>query len=72
MSSTNRDLTEEEQTMHHHAAMVKSDLVAYQKSTSGDTVRENLWVSALMMRLVFLVLAVRCYNKSSDSTRKCH
>lgn len=72
MSSTTRHLTEEEQTMHHYAAMVRSDLLAYQRSTAGDAVQESMWTSALMIRLVLLLLTVRCYNKSSHSIRKYH
>ena len=46
-----QDLTQEEQVLHHYAAMVKGDLEAYRMSASRH---EQRWKIAFEERLVFL------------------
>jgi hypothetical protein len=64
--SATQDLTQEEQTLHHYAAMVKEDLKAY--CASDAPTLGVIWQVAFRVHLVFL--AIHCYNQSSYSFRK--
>jgi hypothetical protein len=51
MSTSDLSLTEDEQTLHHHAAMLKKGLEAYRASAGRD---EAAWRDVFKAQLVFL------------------
>lgn len=51
MSTSELSLTEDEQTLHHHAAILKKELGAYHASADRD---ETTWRDVFRAHLVFL------------------
>jgi hypothetical protein len=60
MSSSDLNLTPDEQIIHHHAAMLKKELEAYHACTPRD---ENTW------RHTFRAILVNPYYQSKISAR---
>ena len=50
MSTTEINLTEDEQTLHHYAAVLKKNLIAYHACISSD---ENTWKKVFRKILVY-------------------
>ena len=61
-----QELTQDEQILHHHAAMVKKDLEAY-CAYSRD--KED-WEYLFTDRLVCFILAIHFYQPFSDLSRQ--
>jgi len=59
------NLTQEEQILHHHAAMVKKDLETYHAYFRSQ---EN-WNDLFKRRLVHIILATHFYKPVSDLFR---
>lgn len=55
MSTSKPNLTQDEQTLHHHAAMLRKNLEAYHACTPRD---EAAWRKEFKSRLVFRSLAI--------------
>ena len=60
-----QDLTQEEQILHHHAAVVEKDLEAYRaySQSQGD------WKKLFNEHLVHFILVTQFYRPFSDSYR---
>jgi len=60
-----QDLTQEEQILHHHAAVVEKDLEAYHtySQSQGD------WKKLFNEHLVCFILVTQFYRPFSDSYR---
>jgi hypothetical protein len=56
------DLTQEELILYHYAAKVKDDLEAFRKPGFG--LSKDFQRIALVMRLVFFILASCCFQSS--------
>lgn len=65
MSTSEPNLTQDEQILHHLAAMLKNKLEAYRVSASGD---ERAWRNAF--RALLVCLAIHFYNPSRPSFRE--
>jgi hypothetical protein len=61
-----QELTQDEQILHHHAAMVKKDLEAYRAYSRGKEDWEYLFTD----RLVRFILAIHFYQPFSDLSRQ--
>jgi hypothetical protein len=70
MSTSNaggaQDLTQEEQILHHHSAMIKRDLEAYHAYSRS---RKD-WTYLFKKRLACFILAIHFYKSFSDSFRR--
>ena len=66
LTPNSRDLTQEEQILHHIAAMVKRDLEAYQaySRTQGD------WGTLFNSHLARFILIMHFYKPFSYSSRQ--
>ena len=58
-----QDLIQEEQVLHHHAAMIKKDLEAYHAYSRS----QEDWKDLFKNRLARFILAIHFYKPFSDS-----
>jgi hypothetical protein len=64
MSTSEHNLTQDEQILHHGAAMLKKDLAAYHSCVLRD---ETAWKDKFQKLLVFCILAINVYYLSQVS-----
>lgn len=67
-SGGSQNLTEDEQILHHYAAMFKEDLEAYRAYPTKRT--QDEWEDRFRHHLVRLIHPIRFYKPFSDSFRK--
>ena len=61
-----QDLTQDEQILHHHAAMIKKDLDAYHTYSGG----QEGWRDSFINRLASFILVICFYKPFSDLSRQ--
>ena len=67
-NSGDQSLTQDEQTLHHHAAVVKRDVEIYHAFSRSD---EN-WKALFKDHLVCFILEAYFYKSFSNSSRQNH
>jgi hypothetical protein len=63
-----QDLNQEEQTLHHHAAMVKKDLEAYRDRAYSRS--QDDWKNLFKNLLARFILVIRFCKPFSDLSRR--